>query len=112
MGFTPSAGKELQSEYLVPRRNAVDAILAVERLRDQVTPHLLISEIRTIAADDLWMSTCYRQTQRSNPLYLEAGLARGQAPAACHRKRALPISGSPPLGQAVHDVPWRITDPI
>jgi len=61
MGFTPSAGKELQSEYFVPRRNAVDAILAVERLRDQVTPHLLISEIRTITADDLWMSTCYRQ---------------------------------------------------
>jgi xylitol oxidase len=60
-GFTPSAGKELQSEYFVPRRNAIDAILAVERLRDQVTPHLLISEIRTIAADDLWMSTCYRQ---------------------------------------------------
>src|ERR1019366_5236363 len=53
------AGKELQSEYFVPRRNAVDAILAVERLRDQVTPHLLISEIRTIAADDLWLSTCY-----------------------------------------------------
>jgi len=61
MGFTPSAGKELQSEYFVPRRHAVDAILAVERLRDRVTPHLLISEIRTIAADDLWMSTCYRQ---------------------------------------------------
>jgi len=61
MGFTPSAGKELQSEYFVPRRNAIDAILAVERLRDQVTPHLLISEIRTIAADEMWMSTCYRQ---------------------------------------------------
>jgi alditol oxidase len=61
MGFTPSAGKELQSEYFVPRRNAVDAILAVERLRDQVGPHLLISEIRTIAADDLWMSTAYKR---------------------------------------------------
>lgn len=61
MGFTPSAGKELQSEFFVPRRNAVDAILAVERLRDQISPHLLISEIRTIAADDLWMSPCYRQ---------------------------------------------------
>jgi len=61
MGFTPSAGKELQSEYLLPRRHAVEAILAVERLRDRVSPHLLISEIRTIEADDLWMSTCYRQ---------------------------------------------------
>ncbi len=61
MGFTPSAGKELQSEYFVPRRHAVEAILAVERLRDQITPHLMISEIRAIAADDLWLSPCYKQ---------------------------------------------------
>lgn len=61
MGFTPSSGKELQSEYFVPRHNAVEAILAVERLRDRVSPHLLISELRTIDADNLWMSTCYKQ---------------------------------------------------
>src|SRR6266852_331396 len=61
MGFTPSAGKELQSEYFVPREHALEAILAVERLRDQVSPHLMISEIRAIAADDLWMSPCYKQ---------------------------------------------------
>lgn len=61
MGFTPSAGKELQTEYLLPRQHAVEALLAVERLQDQVSPHLLISEIRTIAADDLWMSTCYQR---------------------------------------------------
>jgi len=61
MGFTPSAGKELQSEYFVPRQNAVEAILAVERLRDQVSPHLMITEIRAIAADELWLSPCYEQ---------------------------------------------------
>src|SRR6266851_385699 len=61
MGFTPSAGKELQSEYFVPRQHAVEAILAVERLRNQVSPSLLITEIRTIAADNLWMSPCYQQ---------------------------------------------------
>jgi alditol oxidase len=61
IGFTPSAGKELQSEFFVPRKQAVEAILAVERLRDQVSPHLLISEIRTIAADDFWMSPCRKQ---------------------------------------------------
>jgi len=61
MGFTPSAGKELQSEYFVPRQHAVEAILAVERLRDQVSPHLLITEIRAIAADQLWMSPCFEQ---------------------------------------------------
>jgi xylitol oxidase len=61
MGFTPSAGKELQAEYFVPRHHAVEAILAVEKLRDQVGPHLMISEIRTIAADSLWMSPCYKE---------------------------------------------------
>jgi xylitol oxidase len=61
MGFTPSAGKELQSEYFVPRQHAVEAILAVEKLHDQVSPSLLITEIRTIAADHLWMSPCYEQ---------------------------------------------------
>jgi xylitol oxidase len=60
-GFTPSAGKELQTEYFVPRQHAVDAILAVGTLRDQVSPHLMISEIRTIAADDLWMSPAHRR---------------------------------------------------
>ena len=59
MGFTPSSGKELQSEYFVPRRSAMEAILAIERLRDRVGPHLMISELRTIAADELWMSTAY-----------------------------------------------------
>jgi xylitol oxidase len=61
MGFTPSAGKELQSEYFVPRQHAVEAILAVESLRDQISPHLMISEIRTIAADELWMSPAYKR---------------------------------------------------
>jgi xylitol oxidase len=61
MGFTPSAGKELQSEYFVPRQHAVEAILAIERLRDSISPSLLISEIRAVAADNLWMSPCYKQ---------------------------------------------------
>ena len=61
MGFTPSSGTELQSEYFVARSNAVDAISAVERLREHVSPHLMITELRTIAADDLWMSPCYKR---------------------------------------------------
>src|SRR5467141_2121183 len=61
MGFTPSAGKELQTEYFVPRHHAVEAILAVERLRDRISPHLMISEIRAIAADNLWLSPCHEQ---------------------------------------------------
>ncbi|MGH9631835.1 MAG: FAD-binding protein [Bryobacteraceae bacterium] len=61
MNFTPSSGEELQSEYFVPRNRAYEAILAIERLRDRVSPHLMISELRTIDSDELWMSPCYKQ---------------------------------------------------
>lgn len=61
MNFTPSSGDELQSEYFVPRDKGYEAILAVERLRDRITPHLFISELRTIDADTLWMSPCYKR---------------------------------------------------
>ena len=61
MGFTPSSGEELQSEYLLPRQHAVAAIQAINRLRSYIAPLLQISEVRTIAADTLWMSPCYQQ---------------------------------------------------
>ena len=61
MGFTPSAGDEIQSEYLVPRRHAVAAIEAVRALAGVVRPVLQVCEIRTIASDQLWMSPQYGQ---------------------------------------------------
>jgi xylitol oxidase len=56
MGFTPSKGDEIQSEYFVPRGHAVAAIEAMTGLGDRLEPLLLVSEIRTMAADRLWMS--------------------------------------------------------
>ena len=59
LGFTPSNGDELQTEYLVPREHAVAAISAVRGLRERITPHLHITELRTVAADSLWLSGAY-----------------------------------------------------
>jgi xylitol oxidase len=56
MGFTPSNGEEIQSEYHVPRERAGAAIRAVHELADALRPVLQVAEIRTIAADALWMS--------------------------------------------------------
>jgi alditol oxidase len=61
LDFTPSSGEELQSEYLIPRQHAFAALSAIDQLRDHVAPLLQISEVRTIAADNLWMSPCYQQ---------------------------------------------------
>jgi alditol oxidase len=59
MDQTPSSGDELQSEFFVPRERAVEALLALEPLADRIAPLLQITEIRTIAADSLWVSTAY-----------------------------------------------------
>ena len=61
LDHTPSAGDELQSEYLVARADAVAALLALEGLRDRLSPLVLVSEIRTVAADELWLSPAYRR---------------------------------------------------
>ena len=62
MGFKPSAGKELQAEYFVPIEHAYEAMMIFEKLTEKITPHLFISEIRAIAADDFWMSPCHKKT--------------------------------------------------
>ena len=59
--FTPSSGQEIQTEFFVPFDRGYEAIRAVEILRDRITPHLFITELRAIAADDLWMSMAYQR---------------------------------------------------
>lgn len=61
MGFTPSVGEEIQSEYHVARSDAVGAIEAMRGLAEVLRPVLQVSEIRTIAADALWMSPQYER---------------------------------------------------
>lgn len=59
LAFTPSNGDELQSEYLLPREHAVAAIEAIAEIGEQLAPVVQVSEIRTVAADDLWLSPAY-----------------------------------------------------
>ena len=79
----PSNGDEIQSEYFVDRRHAVEAIRAVRGLADVLEPVLLIGEIRTVAADALWLSMAYERdcvvlhfTWRNDPDAVEPVLAR------------------------------------
>jgi xylitol oxidase len=56
---TPSNGDEIQSEYFVDREHGAAALAAVRRCAASITPLLLISEIRSTAADQLWLSGSY-----------------------------------------------------
>jgi xylitol oxidase len=57
--FTPSSGEELQSEYFVARADASDALRAVAAVAGVVAPVLQVGEVRSIAADDLWLSPAF-----------------------------------------------------
>jgi xylitol oxidase len=63
--FTPSSGEELQTEYFVPRHLAAEALAVIDGIRERIVPVLQISEIRTIAADDLWLSPSYQRDSAS-----------------------------------------------
>jgi xylitol oxidase len=85
-GFTPSSGEELQSEFFVARGDALAAIEAVRGLGAEIIPLLLISELRTIAADSLWLSPhqgrdtlALHFTWRRQPAEVEAVVARIEA---------------------------------
>lgn len=54
--FTPSSGAELQSEYLLPRTRALEALHALDAIRTTVAPVLQTCEVRTVAADTQWLS--------------------------------------------------------
>ncbi len=59
LSHTPSSGDELQSEYFVAREDAAAAFEALVAIRDRLAPLVLVSEIRTIAEDSLWLSPAY-----------------------------------------------------
>jgi xylitol oxidase len=61
MEFTPSSGDEIQSEYLVPAEHGAAALAALAPLRERIARVLLVSEIRTVRADDLWLSESYER---------------------------------------------------
>jgi xylitol oxidase len=59
LAAVPSVGEELQSEYFVPRAHAVEALEALRRLGTDISNALHMSELRTVAADSLWLSPAY-----------------------------------------------------
>ncbi|MBC8091329.1 MAG: FAD-binding protein, partial [Pseudonocardia sp.] len=109
-GFTPSSGAELQSEYLVPRADAAAALRAVQAVAGQVTPVLLVSEIRSVAADDLWLSAAHGRD--SVAIHFTWVLdPDAVAPAVAAVERALdPFAARPHWGKVFGTPPGRLRE--
>jgi len=99
LGFTPSRGAELQSEYLLPRQAAVPAITTLAGLGDLFAPVLQIAEIRTVAADDCWMSMCYRQVSVALHFSWELDPGAVRPVVAAVEERLVPLGARPHWGK-------------
>ncbi len=99
LDFTPSSGQELQSEYLVPAGQAPAAIDAIAGIAGRVAPVLRISEIRAVAADDLWLSPAYgRDSVAVHFTWIEDVVAVRPAIAAVE-EQLLPLGARPHWGK-------------
>ncbi|ROP60824.1 D-arabinono-1,4-lactone oxidase [Curtobacterium sp. ZW137] len=95
----PSHGSEVQSEHFVPLRHAAAALDALRGLADRIQPHLHVAELRTMAADDLWLSPsqgedvfCIAFTWKKHPEEVAALLPDLEA-------RLAPLGGRPHWGK-------------
>ncbi|HET6531457.1 MAG TPA: FAD-binding protein [Actinoplanes sp.] len=103
--FTPSSGEELQSEYFVPAERGAEALAAVDAVRDRVAPVLQISEVRTIAADDLWMSPAHGRDSLAVHFTWIADTAAVTPVVEAVEERLVPLGARPHWGKVFHLAP-------
>ncbi|NUT06388.1 MAG: FAD-binding protein [Hamadaea sp.] len=108
--FTPSHGDELQSEFFVPADRAVEALDALAAIREQIAPVLLISEIRAIAADDLWLSPCSGRDSVAFHFTWKPDAAAVQPVVAQIEDRLAPYAARPHWGKVYGTSPKRLAE--
>jgi xylitol oxidase len=98
----PALAMHLQSEYMVPRARAVEAMAMLRAIGDRIDKHLLATEIRSIAGDNLWLSPSYGHDS------IGIHFSWSGTPDAVHRMTAeiedmlLPLGARPHWGKIMH----------
>ena len=106
--FTPSNGEELQSEVLLPRAAAPEALTALQELGPRIAPVLQISEVRTVAADDLWLSPAYERDCVAFHFTWVKDTAAVLPAVAAVEERLMPLGARPHWGKLTTHPPERI----
>jgi len=108
--FRPSIGDELQSEYLLPAAHAVPALHALDQIRDHLIPVLRICEIRVVAADQLWLSPCYREDSVAFHFTWFRDFARVLPVVALIERQLAPFGARPHWGKIFTTPPEALRD--
>src|SRR5262249_41853114 len=99
LDHVPSTGDELQAEYIIPRENFFEAFSRVSELRDQIREVIQITELRTIAADDFWMSPAYGRPSVGIHFTLRPDSPRVEALLPEVERRLKPLGARPHWGK-------------
>jgi xylitol oxidase len=104
----PGTGQELQSEFYLPRERATTAMATLRDLGQQIAPLLHISEIRTVRADDLWLSpACHRDSVTFHFTWIRDTEAVLPALTAVE-KRLLPLGARPHWAKLTTAAPHQV----
>jgi xylitol oxidase len=106
--FTPSNGEELQSELLLPRAAGPVAIAALREAGNRIAPALQTAEIRTVAADDLWLSPAYERDCVAFHFTWVKDTAAALPAIGAVEERLLPLGARPHWGKLTTVPPERI----
>ncbi|MGN9765412.1 FAD-binding protein [Micromonospora sp. SD12] len=99
LGFTPSSGEELQSEYHVPRASAAAALAALDPVAHLIAPVLQVCELRTVAGDGLWLSPNHGRDSLAIHFTWTADAAAVLPVAAAVEERLAPFAPRPHWGK-------------
>ena len=102
MGFLPSAGEELQSEYFVPFARAGEALQAVRAIGELFGETLMIAEVRTVRGDEQWLSGAYGTDVLALHFTWRRDLARVLPLVARLEEVLLPLQARPHWGKVMH----------
>jgi alditol oxidase len=112
--FTPSGiaaeGAEIQSEYFVPREHAAAAFRALDGIRDRIGALMGASEVRSIAADDLWMSMFYERDAVAFHFTWLPDWERVRALLPVIEERLAPFEARPHWGKTFTIAPGRLAE--
>ncbi|MFC0504071.1 FAD-binding protein [Micromonospora costi] len=108
LGFTPSSGDELQSEYHVPREAAAEVLAALDPVAHLIAPVLQICELRTVAADRLWLSPNYDRDSLAVHFTWSDDAAAVLPVVAAVEERLAPFAPRPHWGKVFGLAPERV----
>ncbi|MFH8807537.1 FAD-binding protein [Streptomyces hygroscopicus] len=106
--FTPSNGDELQSELLLPREAASAAFAALRGLGERIAPVVQVSEVRTVAADELWLSPAYHRDSVAFHFTWVPDHEAVMEVVAAMEEELLPLGARPHWGKLTSATPERI----